>query len=139
MSDDRLRRLDALFAEKVLGNTAYTSYEKAHSSSCHICGNDTSMLPKYTLSLDAAWEGAVALLCRKAIELGHPDEPLDEAAICLWSYSDNRVSVSLDFNDTRHDGWRHPVRDNDTDSIHPAEALVLACLRAVGCTEEELA
>jgi len=111
LEDDRhrLRRLDALFAERVLGNTAYTSHEKKYTSSCHMCGNDTSMLPKYTRSLDAVWEGAMKALDDFTIYC--------TAAPLVFSVYGADSGASFD---------------------HPAEALVLACLRAVGVGEEEL-
>src|SRR5262245_13236104 len=90
---DRLRKLDALFAEKVLGWNAWD--------------RDTHAIPEYTRSLDAAWEGArkLGLVVHMAQgNYGYPTEASD------WSGC----------------------------AAHPAEALVLACLRAVGASEEEL-
>jgi hypothetical protein len=123
MSDSRLRRLDALFAEKVLGCTS-----NEHGCGCptrrHGIWNEGSMehfseFPPYTRSLDAAWEGAVQLKTDVYIESPMKDHLCD--AICR---------IGIDWGDM---GWEYQGI-----APHPAEALVLACLRAVGVEEEEL-
>jgi hypothetical protein len=121
LEDDqhRLRRLDALFAERVLGNTAYTSHEKKYTSSCHMCGNDTSMLPKYTRSLDAAWEGMVKI----HLDYSETRKIWDDTA-------DGSRPYGALIEGAKGSGYAK--------ADHPAEALVLACLRAVGVGEEEL-
>ena len=100
----RLRRLDALFAERVMG---------VHNPGL------TWPLPEYTRSLDAAWEGAQMRfdwwVLRKITSRGHPENDLFFIAEV---------------------GKRQEKGEYSAD--HPAEALVLACLRAVGCSEEEM-
>lgn len=114
MSADRLRRLDALFAERVLQLTIHEmpmlsihTGEWTRESMLTVDGASFP-LPRYTRSLDAAWEGAMAL--GKGVDVKSGD-----------SLHCARIGAG-------------PV----VFSNHPAEALVLACLRAVGCTEEEL-
>ena len=71
------RRLDALFAERVLGC-------KVRDRSCgcyhldHAQRNDEDFvvsagLPSYTTSLDAAWQGVERLLAQPAKALGKTD------------------------------------------------------------------
>lgn len=110
MSEARLRRLDVLFAERVLG-LRFISLPNGD----RVVETDGiySSAPSYTRSLDAAWEGATS------------------------KYS----TVDLSF----HRGSSHveietsPGYEDMADASHPAEALVLACLRAMGVSEEELA
>ena len=103
---DRLRRLDALFAERVMG---YPSPNMANGA----------QLPAFTRSLDAVWEGAQMRfdwwVLRKITSRGHPENDLFFIAEV---------------------GKRQEKGEYSAD--HPAEALVLACLRAVGCSEEEM-
>ena len=130
MSDSRLRRLDQLFAERVLGIKPHKQipcpdYKPGDTMSCavyHYEGHHLGWIcPHYTRSLDAAWEGLLAASER------HVD-----TFSCGW-----RVDEC----------WGKPHRDcmaligagAPSWAFHPAEALVLACLRAVGCSEEELA
>ena len=117
MSDkDRLRRLDALFAERVMG----------HGLGSDLGGNmrwynskqePLEDLPPYTQSLDAVWEATHEKFC------------------CRTLFSDynyfHRVKVCLEDGTLDH-------QDITAEADHPAEALVLACLRAVGCSEEEM-
>ena len=114
---DRLRRLDVLFADKVLGKRFPVMIHEGEP--CAICGTDLHSTPPYTRSLDAAWEGATSKF--KFVQVGDTHgEPYGCCAIVLV----DRLAAS-----GFYDGIFAP---------HPAEALVLACLRAVGCTEEEL-
>ena len=125
MSDkDRLRRLDALFAERVMGHTippahrSMTSYdggppvvvgESATGDYCCYYGS----IPRYTQSLDAVWAGAAEHF------------PIIEISM---------EPRSIPFHaEVERDGF-----ESMDDADHPAEALVLACLRAVGCSEEEM-
>ena len=108
----RLRRLDALFAERVLGTYDPQEMETAPG---HVTADE---LPPYTRSLDAAWEGAANLrgeLFSYGIELGWQDGL--SVAVMVFPRDGLRYSCS---------------------ATHPAEALVLACLRAVGVEESEL-
>ncbi len=116
METDRLRRLDALFAERVLGNT---EEHASFTSSCHVCGGDSSHLPRYTRSLDAAWEGAKQRGLAFGIETVGED----------WSC---RACIGA-----RH-SYVMEMPQYEATAPHPAEALVLACLRAVGVSEEEI-
>ena len=127
---DRLRRLDALFAERVLGHTiqpdhrGMTAYDGGPpvvvgESATGDYGCSYGSIPHYTRSLDAAWEGAQMRfdwwVLRKITSRGHPENDLFFIAEV---------------------GKRQEKGEYSAD--HPAEALVLACLRAVGCSEEEL-
>ena len=129
MTDDtRLRRLDALFAERVLG--CKIEYDNDGDPCCR-CALDVLAAPHgqhdsdgpfwpeiqcYTRSLDAAWEG----VGDHEIQLG-----TDWEVKGRW-----RCYYDPD--------WQCGGADLTTYGAHPAEALVLACLRAVGCSEEEL-
>lgn len=74
-------------------------------------------MPYYTRSLDAAWEGAVKT----------------GLFFTITYFTDTGQSCAA-FED--EDGC---VTDGQSGSMpHPAEALVLACLRAVGVDESEL-
>lgn len=121
---DRLRRLDALFAEKVLGLAVfedrgcmvYVSYSGGDYSS-------VDRLPPYTRSLDAAWEGVTKLQADgfNVVKLVSDSEWQAHQQYYAVIYNDDEPTPDFTYCD------------------HPAEALVLACLRAVGCSEEELA
>ena len=134
MTDDtRLRRLDALFAEGVMGcKVIFGAYsvdgQKRGECGCpghkHGEWDESDMshyptLPHYTRSLDAAWEGAETL-CKRT---GPPEVGL----------------VGLRFGGASDLAYHATVSGTPVGAPHPAEALVLACLRAVGCSEEELA
>jgi len=80
--------------------------------------DDMCITPHYTRSLDAAWEGVTKLNLYNVLFEDRPTHP----AI---------TEVFLNY----ADGGGEYRSYGD----HPAEALVLACLRAVGCTEDELA
>ncbi len=122
----RARRLDALFAEYVIGHEVQGAcsatvdyYETAeHGSAAVNESRFTSMVPlrTYTRSLDAAWEGA---------------EMLDQPLSLMWS-SVQGCDVEISTTDDQEFGV-------NAQASHPAEALVLACLRAVGVDEKELA
>lgn len=98
----RLRRLDGLFADRVLGlRVGFSPREDYWWCEVGIGPHDMQPsvdrslpLPTYTRSIYAAWE---------------------------WAEKMGFVSIE----------------GNPSD--HPAEALVLACLKASGCTEEDLA
>lgn len=140
---DRLRRLDALFAERVLGRQPATVSNSAEQfygdktycdgtccalykgptgqAKCEACGG--AYLPSYTRSLDAAWEG-IAAIQKRDEDIGQVHVGFDISPFCEVIYG---ASTTAEF------------REDETDRApHPAEALVLACLRAVGCSEEEL-
>lgn len=130
-SPDRLRRLDALFAERVSGC-------KVKNGCCacelkkHGIWNEGSMerfgdLPHYTRSLDAAWEGVRPALTPKYWLTG-------PAHFYLWF-----EGMSLESGESKASFGSPCGRFNvEAKAMHPAEALVLACLSAVGVTEEEL-
>ena len=128
-NDTRLRRLDAFFAERVLG--CKIEYDNDGDPCCR-CALDVLAAPHgqhdsdgpfwpeiqcYTRSLDAAWEATHEKFC------------------CRTLFSDynyfHRVKVCLEDGTLDH-------QDITAEADHPAEALVLACLRAVGCSEEEM-
>lgn len=143
VATDRLRRLDVLFAERVLGckfrydwtsgNYDFTDPE-AHRIGGKVplkpldqcepgCGCDSTAphrdllgesveIARYTRSLDAAWEGVTAL------HFSDADFTLSSGWLCILG-DDGRMA-------TGH-------------GVNPAEALVLACLRAVGVPESDLA
>ena len=111
---DRLRRLDLLFHTRVLGRS-----------------DQEAMIRDYCSSLDAAWEGADSIKSHGSWDVGRRN---------VWNHTDSvedgrPPSFVAEF-------WADLCADApDTYAVasHPAEALVLACLKAVGCTEEELA
>ena len=110
MTDDtRLRRLDALFAERVLKNDIR---------------DDMCITPHYTRSLDAAWEGM------QSINLNYSE--FRKVTLCDDTSVGSKPYCAQIWGAKSHVGA-------DSYASHPAEALVLACLRAVGCSEEELA
>jgi hypothetical protein len=129
MSDDRLRRLDALFAEKVLGCPApicaceyWPGGQRMADGVAWCCACKRPHADPYTRSLDAAWEGARQHFTGSVsigVSSGYgPDGDSSKAHIS------EPMSCAI---------AAEALAD------HPAEALVLACLRAVGCSEEELA
>ena len=133
MSDkDRLRRLDALFAERVMGHTiqpahrSMTSYDGGPpvvvgESATGDYGCYYGSIPRYTQSIDAAWEGLQTI---------HLDRS-EIRKITLWDdTSEGSKPYHASVWGAKSGG--HGYAD------HPAEALVLACLRAVGCSEEEM-
>ena len=119
-NDTRLRRLDALFAEKVLGKRIHPDGNLIVISPPTVSEIDdrfgTSVyqtIPPYTRSLGAAWEGAAEHF------------PIIEISM---------EPRSIPFHaEVERDGF-----ESMDDADHPAEALVLACLRAVGVEESEL-
>lgn len=125
MSDEtRLRRLDALFSEKVLGlpltddkHLIVISPPTVSPIDPHFGTSVYKTVPTYTRSLDAAWEATHKKFCCRT----------------LFSHHDHyhRVKVCLADKSVDHADFR-------AEALHPAEALVLAGLRAVGCSEEEL-
>jgi len=98
----RLRRLDALFAERVLKNDIR---------------DDMCITPHYTRSLDAAWEGA--------------DRNGWDVSLTTRGRLDMFTTVDVI-------GYESDTHGHSREVAHPAEALVLACLRAVGVEESEL-
>jgi|SRR6185436_3770835 len=125
----RLRRLDALFAEKVLGCKVAVDPLDGESILFQIEHDLWGKIPAYTRSLDAAWEGVEAvtkgslLLC---LESGTTDGPHSPTG------KDERFYFAA-WSDYRPEECGERI-----EADHPAEALVLACLRAVGVSEEEL-
>lgn len=151
---DRLRRLDALFAERVLGckvrrdgwttaNMDWTSPEARKiggnvplkpAEECEVaCGCDGNPhsnhdvtkpdcaesidLAYYTRSLDAAWSG----LAKFGYEVNFSRLNGADTWKCYLLFDDEKLS------------------DQQSRCFaHPAEALVLACLRACGVSEEEM-
>lgn len=111
---DQLRRLDALFQERVVGREAAVS----------MIAGITPNVPRYTRSLNAVWEGVelIGLAC-----LMHSDNPTSPKYLARVSTLKREHEIPLT-----------PFHLGEGRSDHPAEALVLACLRAVGCSEEEL-
>ncbi len=107
MDGSRLKSLDALFAQKVLG----LIIEDGRIATGRTYPPHHKDLPEYTRSLDAAWEGAARFFPIIELNSGH----------------------KLVHAEVEKDGY-----ESMDDAVHPAEALVLACLRAVGVTEEEL-
>jgi len=124
MMDD-LRKLDAEFAERVLGLTTGTVQESTPygSTRVHWCApgdnQDYDDLPTYTRSLDAAWPG-VEKVINASLFSAYFQLKSGDAAVC------------------REDGWIGTfIYPRDCASVdgpactHPAEALVRACLEAV--------
>lgn len=119
------RKLDALFAEKVLGIEAVQSTKG-------LGGHDyrqltaysgvavMQLIPEYTQSLDAAWTGV---------------EKLDGSFYFQVRGACNHCfTSSVKWSDHGHDGklWNEVYDDP------PAMALSKACLLAVGVTQEEI-
>ena len=132
MTDDtRLRRLDALFAEGVMGcKVIFGAYsvdgQKRGECGCpghkHGEWDESDMshyptLPHYTRSLDAAWEGA--------------DRHGWDVSLTTRGRLDMFTTVDVI-------GYESDTHGHSREVAHPAEALVLACLRAVGVEESEL-
>lgn len=80
-----------------------------------------AIIPSYCTSLDAAWEGVQD---KFFVEICGPflGRPVERRFQC---WVDRRLKENT-------------TADTYADESHPAEALVLACLRAVGTPEEEL-
>ena len=134
---DRLRRLDALFAEKVLGCKVQDRplgpecrcectdvFGGSHPHGGLVHGTDPKIC-RYTRSLDAAW------LSPPLFDIGvwHLSVVTQEGPCGPY-----RGLVTLERSDQPGGSTTRAAT-----ASHPAEALVLACLRAVGCTEDELA
>ena len=125
----RLRRLDSLFAERVLG------IRFIHlSNGDEVVESDGvyATLPRYTRSLDAAWEGVEKLTA----------DPKG-LIVCLETGTSPMYEVNTMVGTQRwyFAAWGdyRPEECGETEyAAHPAEALVLACLRAVGVSEDEL-
>ena len=112
----RLRRLDALFAERVMG---------VHNPGL------TWPLPEYTRSLDAAWEGIRGRFdILLSEEVGDGDHHCETDPLERFSASVLPVGKCSMAGDEEG--------DCHVNASHPAEALVLACLRALGVEESEL-
>jgi len=124
---DRLRRLDALFATKVLGHTITEMQCKSlHTETWDrlpfiTVGGLPLELPRYTRSLDAALAGIPRA---SATFLTGP------AITRIRVVEGEECAVEM-----RSPCGRWGVKAS---APHPAEALVIAALRAVGCSEEEL-
>ena len=126
---DRLRRLDALFAERVLGHTiqpdhrGMTAYDGGPpvvvgESATGDYGCSYGSIPHYTRSLDAAWTAT------------------NDGWCCRQVNGDFNFIYAAEV--VRHKGHGEHEKFTAQAEGHPSEALVLACLRAVGCTEEEM-
>lgn len=119
---DRLRRLDALFAEKVLGlevveRRQFNRLTDEWSVEPGITDDVIPrQLPQYTRSLDAAWEGALKFdgFVLRLISKRTPG-------------NDNHYIAQVWTGKNKWDG----------SGGHPSEALVLACLSALGYEEFE--
>jgi len=132
-NDTRLRRLDAFFAERVLG--CKIEYDNDGDPCCR-CALDVLAAPHgqhdsdgpfwpeiqcYTRSLDAAWEGM------QRIHLDYSEF----RKVKFWDdTSDGSRPYHAEVYGSKGEGYAC--------ADHPAEALVLACLRAVGVEESEL-
>jgi hypothetical protein len=143
-----LRRLDALFAERVLGlkvdhpkAAIYISGQPPRDLWFYTGPGELELaLPHYTTSLDAAWEGVEKLTVKSVV--GEPERGdfflLDRLGYrCCEADEDGvhgqyRVTLQVRDNETDKLDWIHVTAD------HPALAIVLACLRAVGVTEQEI-
>jgi hypothetical protein len=118
--------LDALFAERVLEKPVMWTI--AHDSPADTTEErlpvmisavgEPFVMPPYTRSLDAAWEGAGKM---GWVEVSGPFKGRDG----IYDALVERPGANAD------DCGR-------SNAAHPAEALVLACLRAVGVDESEL-
>lgn len=128
---DRLRRLDALFAERVLGYTT-ERFNVIHGGVAEdglaLTGKPGKgdillpyprPLPYYTRSLDAFFSATNEGWCCRTLLADH--NYVYEAQVSQDKSTSNEPHISY----RAHAG-------------HPAEAFVLACLRAVGVPEEEL-
>lgn len=107
------RKLDALFAERVLGHRLVASFVGDDIPLEEMPSLSLRDVRPYTTSLDAAWEGVEKLDIR-TLSMAR-DSGGD------WCYSQCH---------TEYGHWGI--------APHPALAIVLACLRAVGVTEEEI-
>jgi len=143
--DTRLRRLDALFAERVLGARVVKASAMGELPPwCDPCCTQYATVdgksftpftswPPYTRSLDAAWEGFVRL---RAIA----DDPYRGLSFheCPKGDSCQGWFAGIFSGDDGDDIIGPLGTACDGHANHPAEALVLACLRAVGVEESEL-
>ena len=116
-------KLNALFAEKVLGwhvsyyekDNVWFWYPKTTREWCHFPKGE-----QFTSSLDAVWIGV-----RKLAE---------EGWCCRELKADYNYVYNVIFrNEDTHDNPIHAQSE-----IHPAYALVKACLLAVGVTQKEI-
>ena len=134
------RKLDALFAERVLGLK-------------RLRGNWTNVFGSFSVErwvprdspdeVDCEWEETIngGRLKFPGIELPPYTTSLDAAWAGVAAVRPGRL-ISVDFVDTA-DGWCCELSTNSTIGsaefvAHPAEALVLAALRAVGVPEAEI-
>ena len=129
------RRLDALYAERVLGCTPRTYRNPEHGAlvgpecGCEDHGHwdercdRGSDLPLYSEDLDAAWGGVEKVgWC----ELSGPHRGAEsDGREGYWARVEPCDAAG-------HDSV-------DVHAVSPALAVVLACLRAVGVSEEEIA
>jgi len=119
------RKLDALFAERVLGDPkpdwqCKHNLERSSPGRAWVCVSDPNECEhdwrpaKFTTSLDAAWAG-------------------------VEKFNDPRMGVTtLSIEHTSTGKWRAYVSDSVARESTPALALVKACLLAVGVTQEEI-
>ena len=120
------RRLDALFAERVMGMLV-TDLGWVHPPGSYVMASArdavAECVPCYTQDLSAAWEGVETVgWC----ELSGPHRgAVAEGREGYWA---------------RVEPWDAAGRDSvDVHAGTPALAVVLACLQAVGVGEEEIA
>jgi hypothetical protein len=132
------RHLDRLFAERVLGNKvaqfgdhADPFWLRSKDGWAMIQPGEEHMrpLPNYVGSLDSAWPGVEKLRNEWVIELRNLNHDTWLAELA------QHRPTGLAEDDPYGGRWFSHVGE----SAHPAEALVLAALRAVGVTDEEMA
>ncbi len=112
------RKLDALYAERVL------EWDLTEDGLIRIVrerGEKIYDVPNFTKSLDAAWPGVEKIISDRKAEFSLSSEHFYKDANWAAMFS-----------------W--PGRDEIADvyTVHPALALVKACLLAVGVTQEEI-
>lgn len=134
---NRLRKLDAMFAERVLGHqlgncpgdvdTNDDSGMTWWCDSCKWCGSHAEAYPhqyvpaKYTRSLDAAWA---------AILGAYPGACFGFDRFC----EEDREGGPAEYMGY----FAHKLGSADKWASHPAEALVRAALAVVGVTEDKI-
>lgn len=130
------RKLDALFAERVLGCKPLWVEDWVYCGCgdgfLHSASSSTTVLDEYTTSLDAAWEGVEKLDADWNFHLFRVENG-DLGTGWHAELSDHRPS-GLPEDEAYGGRW---IVHRATDPT-PALAIVLACLRAVGVSEEEI-
>lgn len=120
------RRLDALFAERVLGcKPAWQAVDGPNEAPLCQCGNYShgygACLPHYTTDLSVAWEGVEHILDKDS-----------NATFSLLAHYWSKYEARFRFKEIGESAEGHTNDDS------PAFAIVLACLRAVGVSEEKI-